>query len=144
MREHNNDTLFVSDAGRTGIVTGMNLGKAAILGRLPLETPVRDICHFDIAAVDPRRLPVRRADRHDAPQEAAYRHPHGSSYSGVLEDIDILELFAGNSQLIPGRIDRAKTVAELTRPAQRYSGAGAAPERAGRQGRGHRRDNLGP
>jgi CBS domain-containing protein len=33
---------------------------------------------------------------------------------GVLEDIDILELFAGNSQLIPGRIDRAKTVADLT------------------------------
>ena len=31
----------------------------------------------------------------------------------MLEDIDILELFAGNSQLIPGRIDRAKTVADL-------------------------------
>src|SRR5271157_4654550 len=24
MREHNNDTLFVTDAGRTGIITGMN------------------------------------------------------------------------------------------------------------------------
>ena len=114
MREHNNDTLFVRDGDRTGIVTGMNLGKAAVIGRLPLETPVREVCHFDIAAVAPddflfdaliamtrhkkRRIAIRTA----------------SSYSGVLEDIDILELFAGNSQLIPGRIDRAKTVAELT------------------------------
>src|SRR5208337_1030797 len=114
MREHNNDTLFVRDGDRTGIVTGMNLGKAAVIGRLPLETPVREVCHFDIAAVAPddflfdaliamtrhkkRRIAIRTA----------------SSYSGVLEDIDILELFAGNSQLIPGRIDRAKTVADLT------------------------------
>ncbi len=114
MREHNNDTLFVRDGDRTGIVTGMNLGKAAVIGRLPLETPVREVCHFDIAAVAPddflfdaliamtrhkkRRIAIRTAN----------------SYSGVLEDIDILELFAGNSQLIPGRIDRAKTVAELT------------------------------
>ena len=37
----------------------------------------------------------------------------GNNYTGVLQDIDILELFAGNSQLIPGRVDRSKTVADL-------------------------------
>jgi CBS domain-containing protein len=113
MEEHHNDTLFVTDQDRTGIVTGMNLAKAVILERRALETAVRDICHFDIAAVDhddflfdaliamtrykKRRLAIRT----------------NGTYSGVLEDINILELFAGNSQLIPGRIDRAKTVADL-------------------------------
>ncbi len=113
MREHNTDTLFVTDGGRTGIVTGMNLGKAAVLRRLPLETPVRDICQFDIAAVD-------RDDFLFEALIAMTRHKKrriairaGGTYTGVLEDIDILELFAGNSQLIPGRIDRAKTVGDL-------------------------------
>jgi CBS domain-containing protein len=39
-------------------------------------------------------------------------------YIGVLEDIDILGLVAGNSQLIPGRIDRARNVDDLSEPAQ--------------------------
>jgi CBS domain-containing protein len=113
MREHNIVTLFVRDGSRIGIVSWTDLGEAAILKRLPLETPVIEISHFDVAAVDPddflfealiamtrhkkRRIAIRSAD----------------GYSGVLKDIDILELFAGNSQLIPGRIDRAKSVADL-------------------------------
>jgi CBS domain-containing protein len=39
-------------------------------------------------------------------------------YVGMLEDIDILGLVAGNSQLIPGRIDRAHSVEELEAPAR--------------------------
>ncbi len=39
-------------------------------------------------------------------------------FSGILEDIDILGLVAGNSQLIPGRIDRARSVAHLEMPAR--------------------------
>ncbi len=113
MREHNNDTLFVNDGGRTGIVTGMNLAKAVILRRLPLETPVRDICHFDIASVhrDDFLFDALIAMTRHKKRRIAIRAD--GAYSGVLEDIDILELFAGNSQLIPGRIDRAKTVADL-------------------------------
>ena len=110
----NNDTLFVSDAGRTGIVTGMNLAKAVILRRLPLETPVRDICHFDIAAVDGDDFlfdALIAMTRHGKRRIAVRAE---GAYAGVLEDIAFLELFAGNSQLIPGRIDRAKTVADLT------------------------------
>jgi CBS domain-containing protein len=121
---HQNDcnALFVKDDGRTGIVTGMTISKAVILKRLPLETPVRDVSHFDVAAVDGddfifdallgmtrskrRRLAIRADD----------------SYAGILEDIDILELFAGNSQLIPGRIDRARSVADLTVAAKDIQG----------------------
>jgi CBS domain-containing protein len=40
------------------------------------------------------------------------------SYIGVLEDIDILGLVAGNSQLVPGRIDRAQGVDDLAQAAQ--------------------------
>ena len=51
MQEANINALLVEDAGRTGVVTGMNLAKAAVLRRLPLDTPVRDVCHFDVIAV---------------------------------------------------------------------------------------------
>jgi CBS domain-containing protein len=39
-------------------------------------------------------------------------------FVGVLEDIDILGLVAGNSQLVPGRIDRAQGVDDLALAAQ--------------------------
>ena len=44
------------------------------------------------------------------------------SYAGILEDIDLLEMFAGNSQLIPGRIDRARSVADLAVAAKDIQG----------------------
>ena len=39
-------------------------------------------------------------------------------YVSVLEDIDILGLVAGNSQLVPGRIDRAQGIDDLAQSAQ--------------------------
>ena len=122
MQHHAANSLFVSDGERTGIVTGMNISKAVILRRLPLETPVREVCHFDVAAVDSddfifdALLAMTRSKK----RRIAIRQ--GDAYTGVLEDIDILELFAGNSQLIPGRIDRARTVADLTVTAQDIQG----------------------
>jgi CBS domain-containing protein len=113
MQEHNNDTLFVKDGSRTGIVTGMNLAKAIILRRLPLETPVRDICHFDIAAVDREDFLFEALIAMTRHKKRRIAIRSEGEYTGVLEDIDILALFAGNSQLIPGRIDRAKSVADL-------------------------------
>jgi CBS domain-containing protein len=113
MREHNSVTLFVRDEDRIGIVTWTDLGEAAILKRLPLETPVREISHFDVVAVTPDDFlfdALIAMTRHKK-RRIAIRS--GNDYTGVLQDIDILELFAGNSQLIPGRIDRARTVAEL-------------------------------
>ena len=122
MEHHAANSLFVTDGERTGIVTGMNISKAVILRRIPLETPVRDICRFEVAAVDSddfifdALLAMTRSKK----RRIAIRQ--GEAYAGVLEDIDILELFAGNSQLIPGRIDRARTVADLTVAAQDIQG----------------------
>lgn len=113
MRERDNNTLFVRDGGRVGIVTGMNLSKAIVLDRRPLDTPVRDICHFDVVSVgdddfifEALILMTRHSKRRLAVKS-------NGSYIGVLEDIDILGLVAGNSQLVPGRIDRARSVDDL-------------------------------
>ncbi len=113
MREHSSITLFVRDEGRTGIVTWTDLGEAAILKRLPLETPVREISHFNVFSVEPDDFLFEALIAMTRHKKRRIAIRSGSSYSGVLLDIDMLELFAGNSQLIPGRIDRAKTVADL-------------------------------
>ena len=52
-------------------------------------------------------------------------------YVGFLEDIDILGLLAGNSQLIPGRIDRARSLDDLADAARDIQ---AQVERLHRQG----------
>jgi CBS domain-containing protein len=113
MREHSIVTLFVRDEGRIGIVSWTDLGAAAILKRLPLETPVREISHFDVIAVEPDDFLFEALIAMTRHKKRRLAIRSGDTYTGVLKDIDILELFAGNSQLIPGRIDRSKTVAEL-------------------------------
>lgn len=116
------NSLFVTDGERTGIVTGMNISKAVIPRRMPLETPVRDICHFEVAAVDSDDFIFEALLAMTRSKKRRIAIRQGEAYAGVLEDIDILELFAGNSQLIPGRIDRARTVADLTVTAQDIQG----------------------
>ena len=139
MQESDSNVLFVRDGERIGVVTGMNLSKAAVLRRLPLDTPVRDICHFDVVSVDAEDfvfealLPMTR---HDKRRVAVKQN---GAYVGFLEDIDILGLVAGNTQLIPGRIDRARSVDELAAPAPtsrpRWSGCSARASRSSRSPR---------
>ncbi|MEO3475220.1 putative nucleotidyltransferase substrate binding domain-containing protein [Roseomonas sp. CAU 1739] len=131
MREANINALFVQDGDRTGVVTGMNLAKAAVLRRLPLETPVRDVCHFDVIAVSADDFifeALLLMTRHDKRRIAVRTN---GAFSGFLEDIDILGLVAGNSQLIPGRIDRARGVDDLAIAARDIQ---AQVERLHRQG----------
>jgi CBS domain-containing protein len=115
------NALLVRDGARTGIVTGMNLAKAVILHGMTIEEPVGRIAHFDLVAVTPddfvshvlllmtkhnkRRIVVRQGD----------------DFIGIIEDIDLLGHFAGNSQLVSGRIDRAATVDELNAAARQIS-----------------------
>jgi len=113
MRNGNINAVFVRDGGRTGVVTGMNLAKAVVLRRLPLETPVREVTHFDVVAVDEDDFlfeALLSMTRHGK-RRLAVRS--GGDFAGFLEDIDLLGRFAGNSQLIPGRIDRARGIDEL-------------------------------
>jgi CBS domain-containing protein len=118
MRERDNNALFVRDGERLGIVTGMNLSKAVVLDRRPLDAPVRAVCHFDVVAVDQDDFVFEALilmTRHNKRRLAVRAN---GSFVGVLEDIDILGLVAGNSQLIPGRIDRAQGIDDLAQAAQ--------------------------
>ncbi|MBK1657051.1 DUF294 nucleotidyltransferase-like domain-containing protein [Paracraurococcus ruber] len=131
MQDASINAAYVRDGGRIGVVTGMNLAKAVLLKRLPHETPVRHVSHFDVIAVDADAFifeALLLMTRHDKRRVAVRQ---GAEFTGFLEDIHILGLVAGNSQLIPGRIDRARSVEDLTGPAQDIQGQ---VERLHRQG----------
>ena len=53
MKPVNINAVFVGDGERVGLVTGMNLAKALILKRMPLETPVGDLAHYDVVTLAP-------------------------------------------------------------------------------------------
>jgi CBS domain-containing protein len=131
MRDHDVNSLFVRDGQRVGVVTGMNLSKAVVLRGLPLETPVREVCHFDVVSVEADDFifeALLLMTKHDKRRLAICSN---GRYAGFLEDIDILGLFAGNSQLIPGRIDRARSIDDLADAAHDIQ---AQVERLHRQG----------
>ena len=113
MSEINTTALFVRDGDRTGIITGMNLSKAVVLNRLPIQAAVRAITHFDVISLSPddfiysalilmTKTNKRRVAVHD-----------GTTYIGILEDIQLLGFLAGNAQLVAGRIDRAAGLPDL-------------------------------
>ncbi len=118
MKEAGVNALFVRAPRGIGVVTGMNLAKAAVLRRLPLTTPVADVTHFTIVEIGADDLlldALLAMTRHDK-RRLAVRD--GEEFVGFLEDIDLLGRFAGNSQLIPRRIDAARSVEELAEPAR--------------------------
>jgi CBS domain-containing protein len=114
MSEINTNALFVRDGEKIGIITGMNLSKAVVLKRLPIEAPVRSIAHYKVMSLAPddfiysalilmTKSNKRRIAIHD-----------GTTYVGILEDIGLLGFLAGNAQLVAGRIDRAAGLSDLT------------------------------
>lgn len=118
MEEKHNNTLFVNDGDRIGVITGTNLSKAAVLNALPLDTKVRDVAHFQIFSTDAEDFifeALIKMTRHRVRRLAITSK---GKYIGTLEDVDILGLVAGNSQLIPGRIDRARSIDDLEMPAR--------------------------
>jgi CBS domain-containing protein len=113
MHEIDSNALFVRDGERTGIITGMNLSKAVVLRRQSIQTPVRELAHFDVvslpldefvssALVLMTKLNKRRVAVRD-----------GERFIGVLEDIDVLGFLAGSAQVVAGRIERASTEEDL-------------------------------
>ncbi|WP_333823124.1 DUF294 nucleotidyltransferase-like domain-containing protein [Pinisolibacter sp.] len=131
MSETEQNSLLVRDGDRTGIVTRTNLSKAAILQKLPLTTPVGECSSWGLIGVGEDDFvfdALMTMTRHNKRRLVVMRD---GEVAGVLEDIDILGLFAGNSQLIPGRIDRAKSLDDLSVAAHDIQGQ---VERLHRQG----------
>jgi CBS domain-containing protein len=113
MREIDSNALFVRDGERIGIITGMNLSKAVVLRRQPIETPVRELAHFDVVTLRPDDfvssalvLMTKRNKRRVAVHD-------GERFVGILEDIDLLGFLAGSAQVVAGRIDRASSKDDL-------------------------------
>lgn len=118
MEERHNNTLFVNDGQRIGIITGTNLSKAAVLMALPLDTKVKDVAHFQIHATDAEDFIFEALIKMTKHRVRRLAVTSQGRYVGTLEDVDILGLVAGNSQLIPGRIDRARSIDDLEMPAR--------------------------
>ena len=122
MAEINSNALFVRDGDRVGIITGMNLSKAVVLQRKPIDAPVGPHTHYDVVA-------LRRDDfvysallamtKHNKRRVAI--HEDGT-YAGILEDIDLLSFLGGSAQLIAGRIDRATSRDDLAAAAREIDG----------------------
>ncbi len=112
------NALFVRDGERIGIMTGMNLSKAVVLNRMPIEAPVRPIAHFDVVALSPHDFVYTALILMTKTNKRRIAIHDGTAYVGILEDITLLGFMSGNALLVAGQIDRAATPTDLTRPAQ--------------------------
>ncbi len=85
---------------------------------MPLDTPLRDLCAFEMITVDRNDFIFDALIKMTRHRKRRLAVTDNDELIGTLEDIDILGLVAGNSQLIPGRIDRARNVEDLEAPAR--------------------------
>jgi CBS domain-containing protein len=113
MRDIDCNALLVRDGERTGIVTGMNLAKALVLKGMTIEDPVGAIAQYELVTLSPDEFVSQALLLMTKHNKRRIVVKEGEHFVGILEDINLLSFFAGNSQLVVGRIDRAATVEEL-------------------------------
>ena len=118
MREINSNALFVRDGERVGIITGMNLSKAVVLGRQSIQTAVGTLANYDIVS-------LRRDDFVSSALLLMTKHNkrrlavrEDEEFVGILEEIDLLGFLAGSAQVTAGRIDRASSRQDLATAAR--------------------------
>jgi CBS domain-containing protein len=118
MRDKHTNSLLVRDGDQVGVVTGMNMCKAMVLNRQPIETPIGSIAHFDVITVKPddflytaliemTRHKIRRIVVKD-----------GDDFVGVLDEIDLLSFLSSHSHIVAVQVDRATTKQELREASQ--------------------------
>jgi CBS domain-containing protein len=122
MREIDSNALFVRDGDKVGIITGMNLSKAAVLRRMPITDPVRAVTHFEMVTIDADDFVFSALILMTKHNKRRLAVTDQGKLTGILEDIDLLSFLAGNSQLVAGRIDRAAGVADLETAAHDITG----------------------
>jgi CBS domain-containing protein len=118
MRENKSYALFVRDSDGAGILTRTDLLNATLRDCRPIESAVGPLAHRPVVCVAPGDLvstALLRMTKHNKRRVAVAEN---GEFVGVLEDIDLLSFLAGNSQLVAGRIDRSRNVAELARAGQ--------------------------
>jgi CBS domain-containing protein len=105
--------LLVKDGERIGILTKTDLADAAILKRLPLESPIGAIAQYKMIAVDAGDFVSRALMQMTKHNKRRVVVEEQGEYIGILEDIDLLSFLAGNARMVAARIDRAHSVADL-------------------------------
>lgn len=113
MRTIDCNALLVRDGDRTGIVTGMNLAKAVVLKGMTIDEPVKSITQFELVTVSTDDFVSQALLLMTKNNKRRLVVKNGDDFVGILVDINLLSFFAGNSQLVVGRIDRATTLPEL-------------------------------
>jgi CBS domain-containing protein len=122
MRDIDCNALLVRDGDRTGIITGMNLSKAVVLKGMTIDETVKGITQFEMVTVAPDDFVSQALLLMTKHNKRRLVVKEGEEFVGILEDINLLSFFAGNSQLVVGRIDRATNLPELAAAAAQISG----------------------
>jgi CBS domain-containing protein len=118
MRAINTNALFVRDGDRTGIITGMNLSKAVVLQRMPIDAPVRPIAHFEVVSLTLDDFVYSALILMTKTNKRRVAIRDGAEYVGILEDIELLSFLSGNAQLVATRIDHAGGLPDLAAAAR--------------------------
>jgi CBS domain-containing protein len=113
MKAVNSNTLLVRDGDNLGLVTGMNLSKAVVLHRVQITDPVGPFAHYEIVSVEDTDFVFQALLEMTKSNKRRIAVRSGDNIIGILEDIDLLGFLAGSTQVIAGRIERAKTLADL-------------------------------
>ena len=113
MRDIDCNALLVKDGERMGIVTGMNLSKAVVLKGMSIDDAVGSIAQYEMITVAPDDFVSQALLMMTKHNKRRLVVKEGDHFVGILEDINLLSHFAGNSQIVVGRIDRAGTLHEL-------------------------------
>jgi CBS domain-containing protein len=121
MRDIDCNALLVRDGDRTGIVTGMNLSKAVVLNGMTIDETVKGITQFEMITVEPDDFVSQALLLMTKHNKRRLVVKEGDEFVGILEDINLLSFFAGNSQLVVGRIDRATSLQDLGAAAAQIS-----------------------
>nr|WP_294552493.1 putative nucleotidyltransferase substrate binding domain-containing protein [uncultured Rhodopila sp.] len=122
MRDVDSNALFVRDGERIGLITGMNLSKALILDRTPLDAPVGPLAHYNVVSLAPDEFIYSALTLMTKTNKRRVAVHDGKTYVGILDDIQVLSFLAGNTRVVAGRIDRAATLPDLAAAAREIGG----------------------
>jgi CBS domain-containing protein len=121
MDRHGQRALLTRIDGRAGIVTGVDLTRAAVRDRLPLETPIGELAKLELLSVQPddflfqaAYLMARRKVRHLVVVE-------GGEIVGILDSATVLSSLASQSDAIGALMERSATVGELAEAGERLT-----------------------
>lgn len=121
MERHDQRGLLVREDDRIGIFTGVDLTRAAVAERQPLETPVKGLIHWGVFGIEEDSflfeaalLMARKRVRHLVVRREG-------EIVGVLDAANVLSSLANQADPIGALIEAAETPAELAEAGERIT-----------------------